>query len=438
MDDDAEALRIRIAELEAENEGLRSPKRRRITTRGVFAVIVLTLCVILAPVVVLGTWTRLELVDTDRFVATFAPLADKPEVQTFVASQAMDAINQNVDIDGAIDDLFNGLSGLGLPPRANAVLPMLKRPVENGVESIISTTVTNFVRSPAFARIWDTALRETHTAAIAALRGHSGGALTLADDGTITLQLGTVINRVVEQVKANLGDSGISIADSIPTINKTIPLADGSGFKTIQTVYRVATAAGYVLPWVLLALLVLGIGLARHRIRALGFTAAGLAVSLGIVALALAISRRLFIDAVSPSPMPSDTASVMFDQVTEFLVSAIAAMILLSVLVVAGSWFAGNSTYAVSVRRTLDDIFSAARTFADGNGLSTGRFGRFLDEWRGAIVLILVGIGFAWIFYTRPVNFGAVAGSLIFLLCGLVLLELLRRPAKTIEAELPT
>ena len=342
MDDDAEALRIRIAELEVENESLRAPqsKARRITMRGALALVVLTLSAILAPVAVLGTWTRLELVDTDRFVSTFAPLAQKPEIQAFVSSQAMTAINQNVDIDGAVDDLFTGLSGLGLPPRANAVLPMLKKPVENGVESIISTTVTNFVKSSAFATIWDTALRETHTAAIAALRGRPGGALKMADDGTITLQLGTVINRVVDQVKSNLGDSGISIADSIPTINKTIPLADGSGFKVVQTVYRVAVAVGYVLPWVILALLVLGICLARNRIRAFGLTAVGFAVSLAILAVALAIGRRLFIDAISPSPMPSTTARIMFDQVTEFLVSAIAAMLLLSVLIMIGTWLA--------------------------------------------------------------------------------------------------
>lgn len=202
--------------------------------------------------------------------------------------------------------------------------------------------------------------------------------------------------------------------------------------------YRVAIAVGYVLPWVILALLVLGICLARDRIRAFGYTAAGFALSLAILAGALGIGRHLFIDAVSPSPMPSDTARVMFDRLTAFLVSAITATILLSLIIVIGTWLAGRSRAAVRVRRTMGEIFGAARAFANENGMNTGRFGRYLDRSRGVIVLVLVGIGFGWVFFTRPVTFGTVVAALAFLLCGLVLLELLRRPEPTQIAPEPS
>ena len=108
MDDDRklEALHARVAELEAQNHELRAaspsaPAAHDRTTAGrwraVVAAVLITVAVVLAPVATLGTWARTQLVDTERFVQTFAPLAHEPAVQSFVSDQVMDAIDENLE-----------------------------------------------------------------------------------------------------------------------------------------------------------------------------------------------------------------------------------------------------------------------------------------------------------------------------------------------------
>src|SRR5262245_7751817 len=86
-------LQARVAELEAENRALKSEadaaatalgatppdeaaaRRGRGRGRTAAAIVLVVIGLLLAPVAVIAGWARLELVDTDRFVATFAPMA---------------------------------------------------------------------------------------------------------------------------------------------------------------------------------------------------------------------------------------------------------------------------------------------------------------------------------------------------------------------------
>ena len=110
-------LEARIAQLEAENAALRSEvdattstggtdagpppaRERRRWGRTAAAVVLVVVGLLLAPVAVISAWARLELVDTERFVATFAPLADDPAVQAYIADEVTAAIEDQVDIPG--------------------------------------------------------------------------------------------------------------------------------------------------------------------------------------------------------------------------------------------------------------------------------------------------------------------------------------------------
>lgn len=102
--DETEALRDRLRELEAENERLRTApaSRRRISGRSILAGLLIVVALVLAPVAALGSWARMQLVDSDRFVSTFAPLAEDPAVQELIVTQVSAAIEQNLDIDALV------------------------------------------------------------------------------------------------------------------------------------------------------------------------------------------------------------------------------------------------------------------------------------------------------------------------------------------------
>src|SRR5215207_1755909 len=197
-------LEARIARLEAENAALRAdqdaaggaaaasaggrPERRR-WGRTAAAVVLVVVGLLLAPVAVISAWARLELVDTERFVATFAPLADDPAVQAYIADEVTAAIEEQVDIPGLTADLFDGLEALDLPPRAVTALGLLEAPATQGLQSLVSGIVDRVVESDAFADVWATALRVSHRQFVAAIQGDPDAALSIGGDGTISVQL---------------------------------------------------------------------------------------------------------------------------------------------------------------------------------------------------------------------------------------------------------
>src|SRR5690606_6118240 len=83
---DVEELQARVAALEQENAQLRTG-RKGFAWRSLVAGLLIVVGLILAPIAVLGTWARVQLVDTERFVSTFAPLAQDPDVQAFISDQ---------------------------------------------------------------------------------------------------------------------------------------------------------------------------------------------------------------------------------------------------------------------------------------------------------------------------------------------------------------
>lgn len=425
-----EDLRERLRALELENEALRRP-RRRISARSIIAGIVLVVAVLLAPIAAMGTWARLQLVDADRFVATFAPLAEDPDVQDFVADQVTAAIDEQVDLDAVVGELFDGLRALDLPPRATAALGLLEAPAASGLSSLIDGVVHDVVSSQQFADIWAETLRFTHERAVAILQDEPGTALELSDDGVLSVDVGAV----VERVKEALAERGAGVADLIPVIDRTIPVVQADALVLVRTVYQIAVTAGFWLPWVVLGLVVLGVLLAVNRPRALFWTSAGFAVVFFLLAAGMGVGRGFFVSAVSPSIMTVAAAESLFDQLTALLGSTIVALALVGVLIALWAWLAGSSRSALTVRRVTESGFGALRDAAEARGISTGRFGRAVDRYRGAILIAGMAIGVLILLATRPVTFGAVLGVALGVLVLTILVELLRRPGPATVVE---
>lgn len=426
-------LRARVTLLEQENQTLKSETRekprRRPVGRSIVAGIVLAVAVLLAPIAAMGTWARLQLVDADRFVATFAPLAEDPAVQDFVAAQASAAIQEQVDLTAVVGEVFDGLRELDLPPRAASALTLLEAPAANGLTSLVDGVIHDVVASDQFADIWAQSLRFTHERAVAIMQNSPDTALQLADDGVLSIDLGLVVDRV----KSVLTERGVGFADLIPEIDRSIPIAQADALVLVRTVYQIAVAAGFWLPWVVLGLVVAGILIARNRPRALFWTSAAFAVAFLLLSAGLGIGRTFFIGAVSPSIMPSAAAQALFDEVTTLLSSTIVALAMVGVLVAVWAWLAGSSRSAVATRGILESGFSGARSTWERRGLSTGRFGLAVERFHGPIVIVGMALALLILIVTRPVSFGSVIGVTIGLLVFMILVELLRRPTAASE-----
>jgi hypothetical protein len=170
---------------------------------------------------------------------------------------------------------------------------------------------------------------------------------------------------------------------------------------------------------------------------ALAWTAGGLALTMLILAAGLGIGRTFFIGTVSPSIMPSDTASVLFDGLVELMLSTIVAFLVLSILVAVIAWFSGPWRPAKAARGFASAGFANARRAAARHGVTTGSFGIGLDRWRGAVYIAIALIAAAVVLFNRPVTVGAVIWTVIVALIAVVIVELLRRPADEVAAPAP-
>ncbi|WP_025135001.1 hypothetical protein [Leucobacter sp. PH1c] len=418
----------RLRALEAENAALRagqSGRRPRGILRSLLAAVALTLAVLLAPLAVLASWVRIELVDTDRFVATLAPLAEDPAVQSFLGDQVMAAVDEQVDFDAIVGSLASGLTSLELPSEADAAITLLRGPAAQGMRSVVASTVEETIASDAFAGTWQLALTNTHRATIALMRGDTNGMLTLdRDTGELAIDAGVIVAQVKDQLEAR----GFGLASMIPNVTASIPLTTAEGLVGAQLGYAAAVALGTWLPWLVLALLVAGVALARRRTRALARTGFGLTLGFLLLLGGLSVGAALFEQAVSPGVMPGSTAAALTTQLTESLRSTSAALAFAAALIALAALLLGPSRGAVALRSALTSGFARARAAYSAHGVTTGAVGTAIERFRSALALIVAVGGVLIIFLARPVNAPTIAWTTVGVLGALALIELLRRP----------
>ena len=430
-------LQVRVNALEAENAELRSspavsgPSPRR--SRAVLAVVLILLGVLLAPVAVVTGWAKWTLTDTDRFVATYAPLARSPEVQAYVVDQAMVAVDAQVDLGGLTQEVVDGLIALGTGPRATAALRTLQATAADGLRSLIRDGVTDFVASDRFDAAWAESLRIGHSQLIGTLRNDPGAVATIAEDGS----LGIPIGPIVEQVKAVLVERGITIAGRIPPVNRTIVLVQSDQLPTLQLAYGVTVAVGTWLPWLVLALLVGGVLVANRRPRTLLWAAGGFTFAMALLAITLAVGRIVLIAAVPASLLPGSVSGLFYDTATDGMASTAVAAAVLGFAVVVVGWLAGPFRTPTRLRDVYATGIHRLRETADQRGLGTGRVGAWVHRHRSLILGLIAVVAAIVVLVSRPLTVSVVGWSAFWAAIAVVVVTLVERPDRVAPAADP-
>ena len=438
IDQDAD-LRERVARLETENSTLRAQleahpaaaedekaSSRRSRGRGwtVLAAVLIVLGCLMAPLAVVSGWAKSTLTDTDTFVATYAPLARNPEVQSFVVDQAAAAINQNVNIEQYITDVINGIKELGTRPLASAALDSLKEPATQGVQTVIRNGIADFVGSEAFAQSWERALRVSHTQLLATLQNDPQALIAAQEDGTIGIQLGPI----VEDVKAALLARDLSIASRIPPVDRTIPIAQSDQIPTLQAAYRTIIAVGSWLPWAALICLAAGVLVARRRSVALVCAALGLGLSMLLLVLGITIGRGLLLTAVPTAVVPANISTLFYDTVTAAMYDTAVIGVVLAVSIAVVAWFAGPFRAPRRLRSFYTDGLAGLRDSAEKHGVTTGRFGEWIYAQRRVLHVIIALAASAAIILLRPLSVSDIVGTVAIAVLALVVVSVIERP----------
>ncbi|KHD73488.1 hypothetical protein MB27_35090 [Actinoplanes utahensis] len=174
---------------------------------------------------VVGLWAARTTLNTDRWVATVAPLPQDPRVNTAVAQYATTEVFRVLNVEQRLRDV--------LPPQAGFVVG----PITGQLREQVDKTVTRVLSSDRFQAIWAELNRQVHQRMVAVIEGTS--AVITAREDRIEIDLLPLINQVLRE-----------LSEQLPTLfGKQIMLPDlSSGAIPENLRLRVEEALGVSLP----------------------------------------------------------------------------------------------------------------------------------------------------------------------------------------------
>jgi hypothetical protein len=382
--------------------------------RSVVSAVLTVLTCVLVPVALLTVWVHDIVLDTDRYVATVAPLATEPAVQDAAVHRIAEAVNVHVDGPQAASDIASWLQSQGLPPRAADVLRRLGPQIDSAVDQTVTRIATRIVRSDAFATVWTDANRTAHNAVVHALTGEGRGPVGVSE-GTVTLDVGAI----VDKVKQELVTAGLSPAAKIPAVDRQFVLFQSDELAKVRKGAHLLDVAGNWLPAVVVLIGACGVLLAHNRRRALARTALGAAFASLVVAIVLIVARHYYLGHLPPQVQSKPAAAAVFDALVRFLRVSLRTAIVLGVVIALGAYLIGPGRLPVAVRGASEHTADSAATWAYGHRIRTGRAGTWTQEnrrWITLAALLIVALVFA--LWNHPT-------VLVVLLLVLVLLAVL-------------
>ncbi|MFJ8212523.1 hypothetical protein [Streptomyces sp. NPDC096033] len=377
------------AEEHAEYERLRkaaSVRHKRVRYAG--ASVLLLLALLLSPIAVVSAWVDDTITDTDRYVQTVAPLADEPAVQNAVNDKLTAGVVANVDVKAITEALGRALKQADAPPLVVEKSQALEGPLKSALTSAVHAVVAKVVASDQFETVWTEANRRAQAAVVNVLTGEGSSAVASKGD-TIVLDLGTL----TDQLKERLTAAGFEKASAIPAVDKQIPLLKVDKLDKAQNAMRLLNVVGVWLPVVALALAALAIWCApAHRVWLMA-TAIGVGVMMGVLLVALAVARRIYLDSVPPATLPPDAAAVIYDTLVRFLRESARTLIVVAVVTLLAAYLYGPGRGARLVRTEARRATGAGGRHLGRLGLRMGSTGRWLDGHRAWTTGVVIGAG---------------------------------------------
>lgn len=215
------------------------------------------LAVILLPVALVAAWVTDFSTDTDRFVRELRPIAANERVQAAITTRIVDTV------------------------QAELALPA---PVAQQIERPLIDLVAPLVARPEVEQAWAAGLRSAHDGFVQVLEGDKPARVDAS--GRVVMPL-TIPLTGVDRVLSRFGVAGV--IDTTPEIPIALFSADDLG--TARTIYGVGSVAGPAAPWVVAALALLSVVLARRRARALGWLGIGSILAAVGLAAVLVLGR---------------------------------------------------------------------------------------------------------------------------------------------------
>jgi hypothetical protein len=403
--EDVAALQARIAELEAE----KSPKRR-FDGRGVTAWVLLVVAALLFPISLAAFWGQRTLVDTERYVATVAPLSQDPTIRLAVGDTITAVLVKQLDAQTRVSALLTDT------PR----LQPLSAPIAIGVNNFIAVQVTNILDSDQFSGIWEGINRKAQQALVKALTADPTGAVTLQGD-QLVLDTGDLI----EIVKQRLVDRGLTFAANIPVpsaADRDVVLLTSPQLQTARTAYAIGQPIAAWLVYAVLLLFVIAVLVSRRRARMVIAVGASLILGALVLRLAMAFGQNQ-LDLTLSGTSFAVAQQAFFTILTVFLLGAIRAAFALGLVLAILGWFFSGMSSAQATRSLFARGVGGAGEQAGDTPL--GRAGELVLKGRKFWWLTIAVVSALVLLAADPLTGSLILWTAVLAIVALVVIEFL-------------
>ncbi|WUJ70190.1 hypothetical protein OG809_34485 [Kribbella soli] len=393
--------------------------------RSAAVIVCLVLAALLTTPAAIAYWGQRTLNDTTRYVNTVGPLVDSPEVQDAIATKVTDTIQEQVDIEALLNDVFAGV--ITDRPR----LQRLVGPLSGAINSLIDRQVREFLASDAFADLWTAANTRAQQTLQRILKGDQTGAVSLQDE-----QIVLDVSQVIDQVKQRLVDRGLTILQNVPVpdVDKQIVLVEAPQVKQLRTIYAFANPVAQWLIVVVAGLYLLALVLSRRRPRTTVIIGVLLAVNALLIAAALTVGRQLFIDALSGTTF-GPASAVFYDTLLSYLERGRQVFFRLALAIIVIGWFTGPNKSGTAVRAAIrDGLEGIGAALSNGPVGTAGRWVAVNARWLRVAVGLLGAVVLLW---GNNISTGRLFWSLALVALLLVVVQLLVGAGRASSASRP-
>jgi len=185
-----ERLRAEVPVLHAQLDRRQRRARAVLAARRVVAAILIAITAFALVFGVVGVWSARTALNTDKWVATVAPLPRDPQVAAAVSEYATTQVFQAIDVEQRLRTV--------LPPQAAFVAG----PLTSQLRDTVRKTVDNVLQSDRFQRLWVEMNRRAHARAVAVLKGTSD--VVVVRENRVNIDLLPMINQVLRELSAQL------------------------------------------------------------------------------------------------------------------------------------------------------------------------------------------------------------------------------------------
>jgi hypothetical protein len=403
--------------VEAESQPAVSARASR--GRGVAAAICLVLAALLTVPAATAFWGQRTLNDTQRYLDTVGPLVESPEVQAAIAATVTGAIQQQVDVEAVLNQVFEGV--ISDRPRLQALVG----PMAGAINGLIESQVRAFVASDAFAEFWVAANARAQAGLVRLLQGDQSGAISLQGE-----QVVLDLSEVIEQVKQRLVARGLTIVERVPIPDKDrqVVLMDAPQLNQARTIYAFANPVAAWLIVVVAVLYLAAFVLSRHRPRMTMIIGAVLAANALLVAVLLTVGRQLFVNQLAGTVF-GPASAVFFDQLLSYLQRGQQVLLWVGVILVLVGWFARSTGTGAAARSVVSGgLINLGSTLSSGPVAGAGQWVAANARWLRVAIGILGVVVLLW---GNDISLSRLFWSLAFVAVLLAVVEILKGAART-------